>query len=106
MSCLIVDFYLDTLDLDPTNPAFVPGQPTASHHPRRWIETGTSENKVAKIRLIRKAVNWLEIERRKRLNPRMGSQGAMWERERSPSAKPFLVSPVSRIMLLLGPKHP
>src|SRR5437879_428508 len=27
MSCLIVDFHLSKLDLDPTNPTLVPGQP-------------------------------------------------------------------------------
>ena len=31
MSCLIVDFYLGILDLDPTNPAFVPGQSKREH---------------------------------------------------------------------------
>jgi len=37
---------------------------------------------------------------------REGSQGVTWERARSPSTKPFLVPPVSRIMLLLGLEHP
>jgi len=36
----------------------------------------------------------------------MGSQGVSREMERSPSTKPFLVPPVSRIMLLLGLEHP
>src|SRR6267378_3759092 len=38
--------------------------------------------------------------------PCMGSQGVSREMKRSPSTKPFLVPPVSRIMLLLGLEHP
>jgi len=48
MSRLIVDSYLSKLDLDPTNKCICAWATTASYRPRRWIETGTFENRVAK----------------------------------------------------------
>ena len=52
MSCPVVVSYLRRLDLDPANPARAT---TASHRPRRKIETGTFENRSCQIRLVKKA---------------------------------------------------